>query len=387
MRSRTLKKIITSHWAHLIFLCLLLILLFSQSQFKPMDDSFYYLDFARLLSSGKVDFSIAGFHGADIFTAVVYLFSSSQFSVILVDIIFALLNVFMIYLAVSVLYKNKLAGLMAAYIYVLAPFEYTNALRGGHQTPFIFFTLLGIYLLFKDSKYAFLSFGFSYIIKPFSIALAPLFWYKKKYGQFFLSLIIPVVYVIAEYLQIGRIIIGAHQNLTPGVLFSPAKFLINLGYAAQNYLSIHNFSFINNLSLDDMVHLSPLITFLAIMAVIYPAKFFKEKRFFIALVASAALAILIPASFNHLDMWYLWTFNFSLILLAIPVIFKMAKLIPIVVLSFSFQFLYAYLAFENTYWQAGNYTLFLVYSTILAISIIFSLQFYLPKKDKTSPSS
>ena len=365
---------------HLIFLAILMLVLFCLSRFQPMDDNFYYLDFSKKLASGQFGFSIPGFHGADFLTAIIYLVSGSEYSVIILDLFFAFACIFMVYLAVAEIFKNKTAAIFAAYLYLLNPLDYTNVLRGGHHTPFIFFTLLGVYLLYKNSKWSWLAMGFSYIIRPFSIALAPLYWQQKKMKQFYFSLIIPAVYVGAEYLQIHRIIIGAHDSLTTGGLFSFQRLILNLGYAFQNYFSIHNFSFLHPLDLADMIHLSPLVTFLAVLAIIYPSRFLFEPRLFKSLVASSALALVIPASFYHLDMWYLWTFNFCLILLALPVIKALPKLVPIIVASFGFQFLYLYLASENSYWLAGNYILFYIFGIIFVTSVIYFL--IINKKDE-----
>ena len=103
----------------------------------------------------------------------------------------------------------------------------------------IFFSLSGLYLLFKNSKWSFLPMGVSYIVRPFAIALFPLFLYKKKYKQLLLSLVIPALYVIAEYVQIGKVFIGVHSDLTVTNVFSIKRFFLNLVYAVQNYFSFH----------------------------------------------------------------------------------------------------------------------------------------------------
>lgn len=364
-------NLIKNPWAHLIFLALLLILLYSQSTIYLMDDSYYYQRFTeKLVNEGQVDFSLPGFHGADFLTAPIYLITRSPFSVAILDIIAAILNIFLIYLATREIFRNEKLGVFAAYIYVLNPLDYSNPLRGHHHTPLIMLILLGLYLLFRNSKLTFLAFGLSYIVRPFGIALAPLFLYKKKIGQFFLSLTIPAAYLIGEYWQIGKIHIGVHTNLTPTTLFSPQRFILNLGYAFQNYFSIHNYSFLNRLDTADMIHLSPFITFLALIGVLYHQKFFTDKKLFLALLASSVIALVIPASFFHLDMWHLWTFNLTLILLALPVIMKFTKLIPFIVLSFFFQFFYTYLTFRDVFWH--NYTIFVIPASILIISLIYT---------------
>lgn len=378
---RIIKTQIKNPWAHLILLALLLGLLYSRSNIKLMDDSYYYQKFTEtLVNEGRLDFSLPGFHGADFLTAPIYFVTHSPYAVAILDMIAAIANIFLIYLAVNQIFKDKKLGVFAAYIYLLNPIDYYNPLRGHHHTPLMALVFLGLYLLFRNSKWTSLSFGFSYIIRPFGIAFAPLFIYQKKIKQLLLSLIVPVVYVILEYWQIGKVFIGAHNDLTPETLFSIKRFILNLGYAFQNYFSIHNYSFLNPLDSLDMIHLSPLITFFALLGVLYPKKYFSDLKLFWFLFASAAIALILPAMFVHLDMWHLWTFNFALILISLPVIVKFTKALPVVVLSFGFQFLYLYLAGKNVFWN--DYTIFIIPVVIFIISIVYTFYQINYKKDE-----
>ncbi|KKR49041.1 MAG: hypothetical protein UT86_C0001G0013 [Candidatus Magasanikbacteria bacterium GW2011_GWC2_40_17] len=365
-----IKNILIKPVGHLFFLTLLLVLFYSQSTITLMDDAFLYESFTeKLVNEQKIDFSIPGFHGGDFLSAPIYWLTHSSISVAILDIIAALASIWMIYLAVKTILKRKIFGVLAAYIYVLNILDYSNALRGHHHTPMIFFTLLGLYLLFANSRLSFLAFGISYIIRPFGIALAPLFLYQKKIGQFFASLIIPAVYLIIEYWQIGKIQIGVHTNLTVETLFSLKRFFMNLAYAFQNYFSIHNYSFLNQVDPSDMIHLSPFITFFALLAVVNYKKYFNDKKLFLLLLLSSIIALILPAGFNHLDMWYLWIFNFTLILLALPVILDFPLFMPVIALSFGFQFFYAFLVFKGIYWN--NYAIFFIPMIIFAVSIVY----------------
>lgn len=376
-----ISNLIKNPWSHLIFLAWLLIFFYSQSSFDLTGGGQYQVFVEKLVSQGQIDFSIPGFHGADFLTLPIYFFSRSHQSVVIFDMLAAILNIFLIYLAVKEIFKNEKFGVFAAYLYLLNPFTYANALRGDHHTPMIMLILLGLFLLFKDSKLAFLAFGLSYIVRPFGIALAPIFFYKKKFFQFFLSLSIPLIYLAAEYRQIGRIMIGEHPGLTPANLFSLERFFLNLIYAFQNYFSVHNYSFLNYVTYDDMIHLSPFISFLAVIGVLNHKKYFSDKKLFLALLAGAAIALFIPASFYHLDMWYLWVFNFLLILLALPVAAKFIKIIPLVALSFFFQFFYVFLTFRSTS-ANGYYGIFLVPAIIFTISLIYTFyQIFINKSE------
>ncbi len=365
-----IKTLVKNPWTHLVFLACLLIFIYSQSTIVLMDDNVHYQAFTEKLAKGQFDLSIPGFHGGDFLTLPVYLLTHSKASVAYSEMLSAILAIFTMYLAVKEIYGNKVWAVIAAYIFLLMPFDYALPLRGHHNVSIIFLATLGLYLLFKNSRFAWLVFGLSYITRPFTIALAPLFLYKKKFKQFFLSLIIPAVYVAAQYWQIGRIHLGVHENLTPGSLFSVNRFFLNLAYAFQNYFSIHNYSFLNCLGSYDMIHLSPFITFLALLGFLYQKRYFSDRRLFFALLASAAIALAIPASFFHLDMGYLLVFNLCLIFLALPVITSHWLLPPIVTASFFFQFLYAFLSYQNEYWY--NYSLFVVPVCIFIISLIYA---------------
>lgn len=367
---KIIKNLIKNPWAHLFFLSLLLILLYSQSSIYLMDDAHSYQSFTvKLVDEGKVDLSIPGFHGGDFLTAPIYFITHSPNSVAILDIIAAILIIFLIYLVVKEIFEDQTLGVFAAYIYLLNPFDYLNPLRGHHHTPLMMLMLLALYLLFKNSKFTFIPMGLSYIVRPFGIVLVPLFLYKKKMGQFFLSLVIPATYAIFQYIQIGKLQLGVHTDLTLETLFSAKKLIFNLGYAFQNYFSIHNYSFLNAVTPGDMIHLSPFITFFALFGVIYFKKYFPNQKLFLALLVSSLFALLLPASFFHLDMWNLWTFNITLIFLALPVLIRFKPILPIVVLSFFFQFLYAYLQYNEPFQL--NYFIFVIPVVILFISLIY----------------
>ncbi|OGY50288.1 MAG: hypothetical protein A3J65_04635 [Candidatus Buchananbacteria bacterium RIFCSPHIGHO2_02_FULL_45_11b] len=364
-----IKNLTKNPWSHLIFLALLLALFYGQTSFNLMAGGWYQLFVEKIVDEGQIDFSLPGFHGADFITLPIYYFFRSSRSTAILDIAAAFLNIFLIYLAVKEIFKNKKFGIFAAYLYLLNPFTYANAFRGDHHTPMITFTLLGLYLLFKNSKLAFFAFGLSYISRPFAVALFPLFIYRNKIRQFILSLSIPLIYVIAEYWQTGKIMIGEHPDFTPANLFSLKRFALNLIYAFQNYFSVHNYSFLNSVAPGDMIHLSPFISFLALIGILNYKKYFPDKKLFYSLLISAAIALFIPASFYHLDMWYLWVFNFLLILLALPVLVKFTKIIPLVALSFFFQFFYVYLTYRHIFWN--GYGIFLIPGAILIVSLIY----------------
>lgn len=361
---------------HLLFLMSLLLAVFSFWQPQQMDDGGNYQAFAeKIVNQGKIDFSIPGFHGGDFITVIVYLITHSHFSVYLVDILAALLIIPFIYLVVKQIYQQEFLAIIAAYLSVLMPFQFFNALRGGHVTLHLFFVLLALYLLFKNKKYSWIILGISYTIYPFSIVLIPFYIYKKQIKQLFLSFIIPAFYLAAQFLQIGRIVMGQHANLSPFELFNSERFILNIVYGIQNYFSVHNFSPFNPLYSMDMVHVSPLITLLAVMGIFYSSRYFSDKKIFYTLCAFAALAYLLPASFYRMDTLYFWMFNFALILLALPVIREYQRLIPIIVFTSSYQFFYFYLGYQQLFSRPD--IIFFIPYVLLLVSFyyIYNLEF------------
>ena len=218
------NQLLASPKIHLLFLMSLLLITFSFWQPQQMDDGSNYQAFVeKIVDYGEIDFSIPGFHGGDFITVIVYLITGSHFSVYLVDILAALLIIPFIYLVVKQIYKQEFMAIIAAYLSVLMPFQFFNALRGGHITLHLFFVLLSLYLLFKNKKYSWIILGISYTIYPFSIVLIPFYIYKKEIKQLFLSFIIPAFYLAVQFLQIGKIMMGQHANLSPFKLFKCAR--------------------------------------------------------------------------------------------------------------------------------------------------------------------
>ena len=376
-----IRNLIKNPWFYISVMMLLMTLLFIFGNITPSDDDFSYQLFAeKIVDQREIDLSISGFHGADFFVAIIYFFTRSSFSVYYLDMILAILSIPLFFLVFKKIFNNAYIGLLSSFWYMMSPYIYANAFRGGHQTAFLFFTLLGLFFLFYKPKYSFL-FGISYIIKPFSIALAPLFIYKKEYKQLLLSFIFPIFYMIAQYLQIGRLIIGSHSDLTVGVLFSFKRFILNIVYAFQNYFSIHGFSPINDVYLSDMIRISPLITFFAFFAIFYHKQFFKNTKFYWFILMSAIISFIIPTSFFRFDYNYYLIFDLILVILFLMPIAKYYKFLPIVVFSLFFQFFYLFLASPFYFLSLeSKIILFFIPVCILILSLFFV--YYKFKHDK-----
>ena len=369
---------------HISLLTFLLLILFLFTSIPIPDNNFVYQKFTENLAAGKLDLTIQGFHGADFLAVPIYLIFKTHLSVIYLDLLLALLCVPMFYLLGKELFQSKKLGIFLAYAYVLMPLDYLNGFRGDHHIAFIFFFALGLYLILKKSWWSVLVIGFSYIIKPYAIFAAPFFWYKKLYKQFFASFIIPVIYIALQLYQKSQLIIGDHENLTAITLFSLKKFVLNLVYALQNIFSIHSFSPFSKSYLTDMSHITPIIMFLALIAVCrechssynscHPDESQDpiDKRHFIAIILTAFLGLIIPCAFEYLDLWRLIVFYLMIIILALPVLQEYLYLLPVTVGLSGFQFFYAYLAHQNTLWPSGNKMVFVVWGVIFMIASVYT---------------
>jgi len=365
---------------HIIFLMILVLILVLFSNFQGSNS---YQIFTEKLTIGQVDFSQPGFHGADFLSVPIYLLTNSSLTSRLIDIILVIFAIPLFYLLGKEIFKSKKLGIFLAYAYVLMPLDWLDMFRGEHHTAFIFFFILGLYLIFKSSKYAWLAIGFSYIIKPYAIFAAPFFWYKKLYKQFFLSLIIPIIYLFIQISQTGQIMIGSHPEETANTLFSFKNFIFNLIYVIQNIFSIHNFSPNLRVYFTDMSHITPILVILALIAIFKFKKYFTDTRLFKAILISAILGLLIPVSFEYLDMWRIIVFYMATILLALPVLKDYKFLIPISVGLSGFQFYYSYMAYQSVYWSSGNKFLFIIWGLIFLISIIYFFLSFLRRQEST----
>jgi len=367
---------------HLTLLIILLLILFLTTSIPVPDTNFVYQKFTEELSDGKLNLNIPGFHGADFLAVPIFLIFKTHLAVIYLDLFLAFLCVPMFYLLGRELFQSKKLGIFFSYAYVLMPLDYLNGFRGDHHIAFIFFFVLGLYLILKKSWWSTLVIGFSYIVKPYAIFAAPFFWAQRQYKKFFASLIIPIIYLSVQLMQKSKIIIGDHPDITPTTLFSLKKLFLNLIYALQNIFSIHSFSPFSKVYLTDMSHITPVIMFLAIIAIwrqCHPESRESgvkdpvyDKKLFLATIITAIFGLIIPCTFEYLDLWRLIVFYLMIIILALSILQNYLYLLPITVGLSGFQFFYTYLAHQSTLWPNGNKFIFVVWGVIFLVSIIYT---------------
>ncbi len=350
----------------------------------PLDDNFAYQRFIETLAQGKVDLSIPGFQGASFLALPLYLLTRSPLTNIWFQVLCAALLVPAAALAASSLLRDRLQVILFTYAMALMPFYFFLALRGFTFASFTLFVLLTLWLRGRGSVWAWAPLALSLLIKPFSIALLPLFllWqpeatmktlWHRGWVQLLLAIILPALYAATQYLQVGRLIIGAHENINQLNVFQWWRLPLNAAHGVQMLFSIHNFYFPDpgKTGLGNMTHSSPLLLFLGLFSLLYPRQFWKDRRLAGTILLSALLAFLLAASLDHLDHFYLETCVLLLTLASIPVVARYKLLLPLVLVTFHFQFFYLYLNYRGEFFM--DTSLFWIVAIIDAMAVIWTL--------------
>ncbi|MFH0770854.1 MAG: hypothetical protein V1926_05795 [Candidatus Peregrinibacteria bacterium] len=362
---RLLRSLLSSPLFHISTLTCVLGAVFLKTTIVPMDDNALYQRFIETLARGTVDLSIPGFHGASFLALPFFLATGSALSNIYTQIICSLLLPAIAYGAARALLFDKFQSVLFAYAVTCMPFVLFLSFRGFTFSSYFLLVLLTLALRSRGSRWAWLPLGLSVITKPFSIALLPFFLLWKPIGrdqsgvrngwvQMFLGLFIPVVYVIAEELQIGHIIVGAHPDITQNNVFPLWRLPLNAAHGVQMLFSIHNFYFVDpaKTSMSNALLSSPVLMALGMLSLLYPQMFWKDRRLALALGLSAALAFLLACALDHMDQLYLGTTVLLLAIASLPVIARFSLLLPIVLATLHFQFFYTYLAYRGVFFSS-----------------------------------
>jgi hypothetical protein len=367
---------------HILFLVAITACAFLHSRISPMDDAALYQKFAENLAHGIINFSILGFHGASLLTLPVYLLTGSPLAGVYTQILCALVIIPLAYFAARALLADTFSAILFAYVVTLMPFFLFPALRGFTFASFTALVLLAMYLRAIGSRFAWIALGLSFITKPFSIALAPLFllWepatrknrplLERGSMQFALALTIPAIYLLWEFLQTGHIAVGAHPNIEVSNVFPLVRFPLNLLHGVQMLFSIHNFYFPNpaQTTMGNLVHSSPLLMVFGIVSLLYPHGEWSDLRLARAVTLSAIVAYILAALLDHMDQFYIETAVLLLTFAAIPYLAKRWLLLPLVLGTLHFQFFYLYLQYRTTFFP--NITLFIIPIAIDAVALL-----------------
>ncbi len=353
-------------WAYVSLLMILIAITFLMATPGPNDDHYLYQKFIESLAAGKIDLTIAGFHGTDIFGLVAYIFTRSPLSQIYGLMLPAIALPMLGFLTGRALFRDLFSGIALATILAMMPFISFVCLRGWTGPGYWFWMLLTIFLAARKSNWTGLPWAFAILTKPFAIVLLPVILVlygvtggilrnqKPETRNLLRSIITATLLVLAyftlEYLQLGRLVIGAHEDLSPGgTIQGPIRILMNLAHSLQILFSVHNYYFPTP-SLTgpgNLMHTSPVLIFLGLFGIFSPRNYWKDLRLPIALLLGAAGGIAMNALLDHMDHFYMEASIFLLILAALPVLKKHPLWIPITFATLHFQWLYFYLQFRT----------------------------------------
>lgn len=345
-------------WFYIAALALLLGISLWSAVPSPQDDFGLYQSFIERLAGGRLDLSIPGFHGSDLFGFAFYLFTRSPIAEIRGLLTAAVLLPFAGFLAGRAIFRDDWHGIALASIVTLMPFLSFVALRGWTGPGYWLLMLLTIWS--GTTKRGWLTgilFALAILTKPFAIALLPLLlvvnpsrggiW--KTSSAFFIALGIVAVYLCIQYGQAGRIFVGAHTDVTgASTVQGPLRIFLNGAHAFQILFSIHNYYFPNP-SLTgpgNMMHTTPVLVFLGLFAMLAPEAAKSDRRLMRSLFLGAMMGLGMNALLDHMDHFYMEASILLFILASLPMLRRYPLWIPIALLTLHFQWFYFFLQYR-----------------------------------------
>lgn len=319
-------------------------------------DYAFYQGFAESVARGQFDLSIPGFHGVDFLTAIWFWVSGSPNAHIHLQLVSNLLLPIVAFLAARSLYKSDIAGVLFAGVITISPFISMVYITGYTQAANILLFLLALYAAHEKKQWAWLPWAFAILTKPFALILLPFFVQKKKrergvlmYVNLVLGLAVPALYWLAQYLQIGHIIIGVHPELNEVSIWTRGmKLLGNIAYAIQDIFSMHNFHYGNPgaTPMESLVHVSPLLVMLGIFAFLAPQKYFADRWMHRSLLLAAFLGFALT-SLVSINDYYMQFFILMVVLASLPVLEAHPAWIPFVLVTSVYQWFYLVLQYRE----------------------------------------
>jgi len=330
---------------------------FSGTAFSPDRDFQFYQAFVESLAGGNLDLSIPGFHGSNVLAVPWYWLTHSPTATIDIQVFYALLLPAAAYMAGKSFFKSQLHGLLLAGVVTMMPFVSMISSIGYTSAGLFTLMLLTIYGSVENKRWTPITFGLAVLTKPFALALLPLLWIKRPQASSFIrrnaaffGLLIPVMYLILQYAQTGRVIVGVHPELDAlNVWQDPLKILLNVAYALQILFSVHNYHYPNPAGTghENLIHTTPVLIFLGLFALIAQSEYFKDKKVPAALLAGVLIGFGLNAVSSTMNEYYMQAGVLLLIFASVPVLIKHPVWIPIALATLHFQWFYFYLAFSE----------------------------------------
>lgn len=348
-------------WLYVLALTAALGVSFAYATARPMDDHFSYQLFIETLASGRLDLSIAGFHGTDFLATPWYLLTRSPIAQIEFLIFCALLLPTVAFLAGRSVFKSTWYGCVLATIVAMMPFIAFAGLRGWTGPGNLLLILLTI-LLASEGRLvpAGIAFGLAMLARPFAIGLLPLLLilpmrpipsWKRSLAPA-VGLLLVLLYVTLQYAQVGRLIVGSHDTLSLGNVFQgPLRIVLNAAHALQILFSVHNYYFPDPALTGpgNMMHTTPILIMLGLFALIAPRQFFPSKKLPAALALGSLIALGLNLPLDHMDHYYMETGIFFLILASLPVLQRYQLWIPVALATLHFQWFYFFLQYRGVF--------------------------------------
>ncbi|MEK7591480.1 MAG: hypothetical protein AAB489_04730 [Patescibacteria group bacterium] len=359
-------------WGYIFLLVLAVAIGMVSATPFPTDDHFFFQEFIEKLAGGTLDLSISGFHGMNIVAVPWYWITRSPIAQIEFQMFSGMLIPLFAFLAGRALFRSTWHGIIFATIMAMMPFLSFSSLRGWMVATYHCLILLTLFLAAIRSRWTWLPFGFSLISLPFAAALLPLLIVLtadntkplyRRYDQVILGLSIPVVYLLMQFLQAGKIHVGVHEEFDAvGVWQGPAGMIRNAAHALQMLFSVHNFYFPNpaKTAQGNLMHTTPILIFLGLFSLLSPKDYFNPtssasgglrgaRGLSLALLLGFLIGIGLNVAIDHMDHFYMETGILFLILASLPVLRKHPLWIPIVLATLHFQWFYFYLQFKDVF--------------------------------------
>lgn len=333
----------------------------------------YFMD--RLIEDRTVDFSQSGFVGAILPAIVVHLLVPFNHSFAITQVFFALLTLPLFYLVTLRLFKSQEMAVMGVLVWAMMPELIFSGFYGFPQGVSNFASLLAIYLVLGESRWAWAAWYWAVIAKPFALAVGVFFIAKKWWRQMVIVGGLGVLYLAGQWSIHGRLILGVHPELSLSETVTPTRIGYNLASMPPILFSLHGYNALGEFSgnaptsMGDRLHTSPLIVVFALVSVLYFKNEFADEIVYWQVVGFSAAGLMLACLAMFVDPLYLQTFTIGAIWLSLPVLKKYPLLLPIVMGTMAYQFVYTYLSGINLWAGSKGLLLFVIPMVGLVVSV------------------
>ena len=335
------------------------------------DDGFYYEGFTESLAKGKLDFkSFYGFQGLSFFAVPIFWLTGSHNSIIIASVIFSLLSIPLAFLVGRAYYGSDKAGWYFLSLFLLIPYPYTTMFRGFQESALLFFILLILYGSFQNKNWTPLTWAIGGIVKPFALALFPL-WLKKILNRkriiwIALALLIGAVYLGTSYYQTGHLVNNAAINSYQGNFDTgnPPPLEESFVPSIKGYLRVGANLFLS----FRKILISPLVIILGVLSLWFGKSLKLRKEIILSIILNFFLVGSLTFSFPK----YLLPMVALFALAAMPYLMKYFWLRILVIVDSFFVFKPIFDHFGHNFWPSFYlylFPLFLVFIIFIVLEL------------------